>query len=224
MPIHINLLAESQITEDLRRRDPVKRAIYGGAFFVVLALVWSSSLQLAIMVQRTALSQTQAEVDGRNAAFQEVQASQKKISEATSRLASLQKLSEARFLQGNFLNALQQLNTEGVQLTRVRLDQSYFSAPGTANTTNNDHVIFGRPAWTTEKIAMTLEAQDSSASPGDEQVNKFKNAIASQPYFKEMLDKTNGVKLLSLSPMQTGANGRPYVGFTLESIFPDKIR
>jgi hypothetical protein len=223
MPIHINLLAESQIAEDLRRRDPVKRAIFGGAFFIVLALVWSSSLQLAIMVQKTALSQTQSEIDARNSQWQEVLASQKKIADARGKLAALQKLSEARFLQGNFLNALQQLNTEGVQLTRVRLDQSYFNTPGTANTTNNNHLILGRPAATTEKIVLMLDARDSSASPGD-QVNKFKDAVASQPYFKEVLNKTNSVQLISLSPMQTDSSGRQYVVFALESIFPDKIR
>ena len=36
MPIRINLLAEAIADEDLRRRDPVKRAIYGGAFVVAL--------------------------------------------------------------------------------------------------------------------------------------------------------------------------------------------
>lgn len=223
MPIHINLLAEAQIAEDLRRRDPVKRAIFGGAFFIVLALVWSSSLQLAIMVQRSALSQTQLEIDGRNSQWQEAQASQKKIADARDKLAALQKLSEARFLQGNFMNALQQLNTDGVQLTRVRLDQTYFNVPGTPNTTNNDHVILGRLAATTEKIVLMLDAKDSSASPGD-QVNKFKDAVASQPYFKEILGKTNSVQLVSLSPLQYDPAGRQYVVFTLESTFPDIIR
>jgi hypothetical protein len=222
MPIHINLLAESQIAEDLRRRDPVKRAIFGGAILVALTLVWSSSLQLAVMVQKTNLSQTQSEIDARNSQWQGVLASQKKIADARGRLASLQKLSEARFLQGNFLNALQQLNTDGVQLTRARLDQSYFSAQGTPNTTNNDHVILGRPGTTTEKILMTLDARDSSAS--EDQFNKFKDVVASQSYFKEMLNKTNAVQLTSLSPSQMGPDGRPYVMFTLESTFPDKIR
>jgi hypothetical protein len=222
MPIHINLLAEAQIAEDSRRRDPVKRAIFGGAFFIVLALVWSSSLQLAIYKQQTGLSQTQAEIEGRVVAFQEVQANQAKIMVARGKLASLQKFSEARFLQGNFLNALQQLNADGVQLARIRLDQSYFSVQGSPNTTNNNHTILGRPAATTEKIVMMLDARDFSAS-GDHHVN-FKDALVGQAYFKDMLNKTNGVQLISLSPTQTGPDGRPYVVFTLESKFPDIIR
>jgi hypothetical protein len=223
MPIHINLLAESQIAEDLRRRDPVKRAIFGGAFFIVLALVWSSSLQVEVMVIKTNLSQTQSEIDGRNSQWQDVLASKKKISDARSKLAALQMLSTNRFLQGNFMDALQHVNTDGVQLTRVRLDQTYFSLTGTPNSTNNSHTILGRPATTTEKIVLTLEARDSSANPGD-QVNKFKDAIAGGDYFKTLLDKTNGVKLTSLSQVQNDTAGRPYMAFTLESTFPDKIR
>ena len=36
MPIRINLLAESLAEEDLRRRDPVKRAIIIGALLVAV--------------------------------------------------------------------------------------------------------------------------------------------------------------------------------------------
>ena len=41
MPIHINLLAEAQAAEELRRRDPVKRAIFIGISLVIVALMWS---------------------------------------------------------------------------------------------------------------------------------------------------------------------------------------
>jgi hypothetical protein len=57
MPINLNLLAETQIAEDLRRRDPVKRAIYAGSFLVVLALVWWSSLLLEVVIKRSELNQ-----------------------------------------------------------------------------------------------------------------------------------------------------------------------
>jgi len=38
MPIRINLLAESQALEEMRRRDPVKRAIWVGVLVVSLLL------------------------------------------------------------------------------------------------------------------------------------------------------------------------------------------
>jgi hypothetical protein len=223
MPIHINLLAEAQIAEDLRRRDPVKRAIFAGAFFVALALVWSSSLQLEAMIAKEDLVQVQTEIQARTNEWQNVLASQKKVFEARGKLMALQQLSRARFLQGNFMNALQQLNLSGVQLMRVRLDQSYFSVPGSPNQTNNDHLILGHPATTAEKIVISLDARDSSANPGDK-VDKFKEVLASQDYFKMILSKTNGVQLTSLSPPQNGPDGKPYVLFTLECDLPEIIR
>ena len=209
--------------EDLRRRDPVKRAIFAGAFFVALALVWSSSLQLEAMIAKEDLSQVQAEIQARTSDWQNVLANQKKVSEAQAKLAALQQLSSARFLQGNFLNALQQLSLSGVQLTRVRLDQSYFVAAGSPNQTENNHTTLGHPATATEKIVVSLDARDFSANPGD-QVDKFKVALASQAFFKAILSKTNGVQLTSLSPPQNGPDGKPYVLFTLECDLPEQTR
>ena len=75
----------------------------------------------------------------------------------------------------------------------------------------------------TEKIIVSLDARDSSANPGD-QVNKMKDAVANHPYFKAMLNKTNGVQLMSLSAPQMGSDGKPYVLFTLKCNFPEVSR
>jgi hypothetical protein len=219
MPIRINLLAEAQIAEDLRRRDPVKRAIFAGAFLVVLALVWSSSLQLAVMISKSDLAQVQSQIDAHTEQWQSVLVNQRKVFDTRAKLAALQQLTDARFLQGNFMNALQQLNLDGVQLARVRVDQTYSKLDGVANKTNGTHVVLGHPAMVTEKISIILDARDISASPGD-QVNKFKEVVARQPYFKSVLNQTNGVQLISLSPPQNGPDGKPYVLFTLQCDLP----
>jgi hypothetical protein len=223
MPIRINLLAEAQIAEDLRRRDPVKFAIYGGAFFLVLSLVWSSSLQLEAMISKNDLSQIENEITSRTNEYEQVTANQRKVADARAKLEALQKLASSRFLQGNLLNALQQATVEGVQLTRMRVDQSYFTMEGTASVTNNNRVIAGRPGTTTERIVLTLDARDFSASPGD-QVNKFKEAVAGYSYFKAILNKTNGVQLISLSPPQNGSDGKPYVLFTVQCNLQEQTR
>jgi hypothetical protein len=223
MPIRINLLAEAQIAEDLRRRDPVKRAIFAGVFLVVLALVWSSSLQLGVMISKSDLSQVQSQIDAHTEQWQSVLVNQRKVFETQAKLVSLQQLTEARFLEGNFMNALQQLNLDGVELVRARVEQSYMKVDGVANRTNGSHVVLGHPAVKTEKIAILIDARDISANPGDE-VNKFKEAVASQPYFKMALNKTNGVQLVSLSPPQNSADGKPYVLFTLECDLPEQNR
>jgi hypothetical protein len=121
------------------------------------------------------------------------------------------------------LNALQQATAPGVQLTRLQVNQAYFYTEGTKPQTNDFGVVPGRPPVVTEKVVVTLDAKDSSASPGD-QVNKFNDAVARQPYFQTMLDKTNGLRLAGLSAPQTGSDGKPYVLFTLECRYPLQSR
>jgi len=224
MPIRINLLAEAKAEEELRRHDPVKRVIYCGAFLVALALVWSSSLLLEGMLAKKAVTDRRTEIESRTNEFQHVVISQQKITEVKQKLEALKKLTNSRFLQGSLLNALQQAHVDSVRLTRISVDQKYFSTAGTAAKTGDNGVATPAKAGTaTEKIIVSLEAMDSGASPGD-QVNKMKDAVANQPFFKATLNKTNGVQLVNLSAPQAGADGKPFVVFSLECNFPEVTR
>ena len=224
MPIRINLLAEAKAAEELRRHDPVKRVIFCGAFLVVLMLVWSSSLLLEGMLAKKAVTDRRTQIELSTNEFQQVMINLQKIGEVKQKLEALNKLTDSRFLQGNLLNALQQAHVDNVRLTRLRVNQNYFSTAGTPAKTNDDGVVTpARASSVTEKIVVSLDARDSSANPGD-QVNKMKDAVADQPYFKAALNKTNGVQLLNLSSPQTGADGKPYVLFTLECNFPEVSR
>jgi hypothetical protein len=222
MPIRINLLAEAKAAEELRRHDPVKRVIFVGALCVALTLVWSSSLQLQTMLAKKEVSDRQTEITARTNEFQRVLTEQKKITVAKEKLNALKKMTNSRFLEGNLLNALQQVTADGVRLMRLRVDQDYFPAAGTPSQTNKNGVILGRPGTVTEKIVVWLDARDSSANPGD-QVNKFKEAVASQSYFKATLNKTNGVQLINLSAPQA-VDGKTCVLFTLKCNFPEYVR
>jgi hypothetical protein len=223
MPIHINLLAEAQEAEDLRRRDPVKRAIFFGAALAVFMLVWSGTVWVNAKLANATLAGVQAAIDEHNGDYTNVLANINKIAVARSKLDALQKLQSARFLQGNLLNALQLTTVDGVQLTRLRVDQSYFLTPGTDSKTDGGQVIPGRPPTVTERVDLTLEAKDFSANPGD-QVNKLKQAIADQSYFKAILDNTNSVQLTSQPVLQTDADGKSFELFTLECHFPEQSR
>lgn len=214
MPIHLNLLAETQAAAELRRRDPVKRMIFGGGLVVALILVWWSWLQLRVMVANSNLSQVEAQIQSHTNAYQVVLVNEKKIAEAKANLTALRKLTNSRFLQGNLMNALQNATVPGVQLTRLGVSQMYSSAPGGEAQSN---------APVTEKIVVSLEAQDFSSDPGD-QVNKFKDAISQNPYFKAELGKTNVVRLTNLSAPQVDSSGKPSVLFTLQCTYPDRTR
>ncbi len=223
MPIRINLLAEAQAAEELRRRDPVKRMIFCAAFLVALMLVWSSSLQLQAMLAKKDVSDRQTAIEARTNEFQRVQVDQKKMADVKAKLDALKKMTASRFLQGNLLNALQLVNVSGVQLTRIKVDQDYLYAPGTKPQTNGDRITRGWPETVTEKIVVSLDAKDSGPNPGD-QVNKFKEAVAGQTYFKASLNKTNGVQLTYLSPPQIGPDGKSFVLFTVQCNFPENTR
>jgi hypothetical protein len=233
MPIKVNLLAEAQIAEDLRRRDPVKRAIFAGSFLVVLALAWSSSLELEAVINKSELAHMQAQIQSRTNEWLAVVDNEKKISEEREKLSQLQKLSASRFLQGNFLNALQSLNYDGVELASVKVNQLYTSytppaAPPEASSDSpappaRSRAIVAPKTEVTEKIVLSIDARDVSPSPGD-QVNKFKQSLAGQEYFKKTLSTTNGVQLTSLSPLQTGPSGKAFELFTLECSLPPKTQ
>jgi hypothetical protein len=214
MPIRINLLAEAKAAEELRRHDPVKRVIFCGVFLVVLALVWSSSLMLEGMLAKKAVTDRRTAIESRTNEFQHVVIAQQKIAEVKQKLEKLNKFTNSRFLQGNLLNALQQVHVDNVRLMRLRVDQYYFL---------KNSATPASPGTVTEKIVLSLEARDFSANPGD-QVNKMKDAVANQSYFKAMLNKTKGVQLISLSASQLSPDGKPYVLFTLECNFPEVSR
>ncbi len=209
MPIHLNLLAEAQAAEDLRRRDPVKRVIIGGLLTVVAMLAWCSVVYVKVMLAESELSRTQYAVDSRAVAYQTAITNNAKIAATKMEISQLQKLVNARLLQGNLLNALQKVTVDNVQLTGIHVEQSYFRS--------------AKPPSVTEQIIVTLNARDFSANPGD-QVGKFKDALAKQTYFEAMLGKTNGILLTDESAPQQDQSGRGYVSFTLECHPPEKKR
>ena len=223
MPIHINLLAEAQAAEELRRRDPVKRAVFIGISLVVIALMWSGMVEVNAMMAREHLYGVQMEIDSKTNAYQHVVADQNKIATIQKKLAALQKLQAARFLQGNLLDALQHATVDGVQLTRLRVEQTCLITEGSEAKPTGAYTTAARPPTVREKIVVHLDARDFSANPGD-QVNKFKAAIAKEHYFQAMLEKTNGVQLANPPSAPMVDSGKPYVTFTLDCRYPEVVR
>lgn len=223
MPIRINLLAESLAEEDLRRRDPVKRAIIIGGLLVAVSLVWFSSNWLETFMVNSNLANIDNRIQSHTNDYSQVLVNQKKIADAQRRLDALQKLNVTRFLQGNLMEAFQKIYVQNVQITRVHLDQSYALSPGSPPVTNSYGVVPGKPGISVERVSLSMDAKDLSANPGD-QVNHYKDALVNQDFFKSQLNQTNGVRLSNLSSPQSQGDNRSYVMFTLECRFLDKIR
>jgi hypothetical protein len=223
MPIQLNFLAEAQAAEDMRRRDPVKRAAWLGSALVGVMLAWSGSLQLRAMISNGEVSRLETQMNAQSNDFRQVIENQKKVEEVDRKLQALHKLAANRFLQANVLNALQQTPVDDVQLMHFKTEQTYVLIEETKARTNGDRVIPGKPATVTEKIAVVLDGNDSSSSPGD-LVGHYKESVATNSFFKRLLGPNNGINLKNLSLPQIGNSGKPYVLFTLDCRLPERTR
>jgi hypothetical protein len=225
MPICINLLAEAKAAEELRRKDPVKRATFIGGFIVFLFVLWSMSLQFKIMASKSELSTLDARWKDIEKTYQGALDTRKRATDVETKLSAVQQMTTNRFLWGTAFNAVQQtlVGVDNVQVMRLKTEQVYAHAEEVKPRKDGTRFVPGRPATATEKISITLDAVDSSGQPGG-QVSRFKEAIALVPFFQNALQKTNGVLLTSLSAPQSGASGRAQVNFTLQCFFPEKVR
>src|ERR1043165_3697132 len=127
MPIRINLLAEQQAADELRRRDPVKRATWVGGFLVGLLAIWSGYLQIRLMAATSEVNGYDAEYKKLEASFKKVTANMEAAAEADRKWVALQSLATNRFLWANPLNALQFVMTavDDVQITALKTAQTY---------------------------------------------------------------------------------------------------
>jgi hypothetical protein len=224
MPIRINLLAESQAAEELRRKDPVKRAIWVGVCIVVLVLVWSSSLQVKIMAENGRLATLENQLNSKTNEYSKVLESQKKLAEIDSKLAALNHMAADRFLQATLLDAFMHSPVNGIQINHLRTEQSYDVQPEVRPTkSDSGGLIAGKPGSATERIKLYIDARDSSTTPGIVQVNKFKDILAHTPYFEGERIGTNAISLKSITPANIDEMQKPFVLFSLECQYQDHV-
>jgi hypothetical protein len=226
MPIRINLLAEAQAAEELRRKDPVKRCLLGAVVLLLLAGSWALVLQYKVMAAKKVLTSLDARWRTIEPSYRVAVESYRAVRDTEEKLAALENMTTNRFLWGNVLNAMQlTLNgIDDVTVTQFRAEQSYLLTEGTPNRTNGTTVVQGRPPTSTERIILTLDGVDLSGTDG-KRINRFKESIAGVPYFKDTLNRTNGVLLTSRALQLGGKPGlAPAVNFTLQCYFQEKTR
>lgn len=224
MPIRINLLAEAQATEELRRRDPVKRATWIGAFLVAAILAWASLLQARIALQKAQVSRLEGKIKDLDKDYSVVVKSQKALTETRYKLGALDRLSNERYLTGNLLDALQKAYVDDVRVVKLKTQFGYSQQAATKAKTNSFGVTPGKPATATEEITVRIEAVDASSNPGA-RVNEYKEAVVGLEHLDEVFnDQNREVRLTGLTPPQTDSSGRSYVLFTLECAYPEKVR
>src|SRR5882724_821022 len=146
MPIRINLLAEQQEADELRRRDPVKRATWVGGFLVGVLAVWSGYLQVRLMAATSEVNRYASEWKKLESDYKKVSANMEAAAEAESKWAALQALATNRFLWANPLNALQfvMVTVDEVQITALKTAQSYATTEAVKPSTNSTSSIVSR--------------------------------------------------------------------------------
>src|SRR5581483_10290513 len=197
MPIRINLLAEAQALEEMRRRDPAKRAIWAGAVIIAGVLCWACVLWSRCWALSSTLDRYAKDSDGLAKQYAAVTDNQKKLNDAEAKLEALNRYSSNRFLQANVLDSLMHLPTDvvaSVQVTHLKTEQAFeVTAPSKAVTTEDGKKLPAKPGASVEKNKLVLDAKDTSANPGDEQIAKFINALAATPYFQAHKITTNNI-------------------------------
>ena len=216
MPIRINLMAERQAAEELRRRDPVKRAIWAGAVLVAVVLLYSLSLQYKLMQAGNDLDSYESRWKAKEKQYSQATNNLTQIKKVEDNLAALQQLAANRFLWATPLDALQRAMVDAIQVTRLASDMNYTYAEATTVDKKT------RPATTTEEIKITIDAKDFK--PSEQNDSKFQESIARSPYFGSKL-ATNGLIMIGRAPTQTDPeSGKTFRTFTLEGRYPKKAR
>jgi len=222
MPIRINLLAEAQAAEELRRKDPVKRAMIMGAGCVVLMVIASLVLQTKVAHVRSEAEGYASKIQVISAEYKAVMETEEQLEEVRLNRRGLDILASERFLYANLLNSLQKVYVDDVQLVHLRAEQNYSGTEETRDKKNPKKVV--KSGTSTERLALVIEARDTSDNPGD-RMNKFKEALAQNEYFRTLMGPHKEIRLSDYTaPQIAGDLDRPVVQFTLECSPPEKIR
>ena len=231
MPIRVNLLAEQLAAEEMRRRDPVKRAYWVAGGVVGLVLIWTGLLQTQLSRATSELAIQNAKWKSLEPKFKVIDAEHRRTAAIESRLDALDRLSTNRFLWANVLNALQFTVNDGIEVQRVIGKQSFVLVdpiPAKTNTvtgSTNKTIIPGKLGSSKQTLSLTIQGRDVSSNPGN-QINRFREGIATHPFFASELKKVEGVALRNRSPVTQDPlePTRSFVEFTLECQFPEALR
>jgi len=163
MPIRINLLAAEQAAEDLRRRDPIKRAMFGGCALLVGMVLWIGATQMQVRAAKSELANYNNRLKKVEDSSKQVRSSQIAALDGEGRLKALDRYTENRFFWGTFLDALQHAAVDNIRLTEVKADQKYTSADANKFFITNITVTYTPPPaswkfWASRKAPPTVSS------------------------------------------------------------------
>ena len=148
MPIRINLLAEEQAAEEMRRRDPIKRALFAGAALTVLMLFWIGLTQMSVSAARRELADYEFRLKKVDESSKQVRVNSIASADFQAKLKALDKYAVSRFLWGTLLDGVQHTTVDQVRLTDLKAEHRYESGASQRFYTTNVTVAFeAPPSW-----------------------------------------------------------------------------
>ncbi|MGV3774115.1 MAG: PilN domain-containing protein [Verrucomicrobiales bacterium] len=205
MPFRINLLAEHIAAEELRRNDPIKRAVYIGVGLVVLMLLWIGLTQMKVTAAKSEMASMEDQLARLDQKYKTVKNNEAAVGEANRKLTSLQRYTTNRFYWGSLLNALQGSIVDKVRLTEIRSDHKYLvTEPGLVFSTNMPVPYVEQPAawkfWASPVPSPTVESQVTSELKNITNSRAFTTNIYQfttkiTPTFTNEIDKTITAKV-----------------------------
>jgi hypothetical protein len=220
MAIRVNLLAEQQAAEEMRRKNPVKLAIWIGGFFVAVVLLWILELQLEIGVSKKTYSTIEQSWKDNSAKYAAVTNNMAKMGQMDRKLVALDRLNTNRFFWAPVLNALQQTMIDDIQILHVTGVQKY--AKEDAKILGTGGTAKRVPAATLEGISLFIDAKDFN--PNAQNYNRFKETLCNYDFFVKNLGRKDGFVLdgtLSAPTMEASDPNRQYIVFRLASHWPE---
>jgi hypothetical protein len=221
MPLQINLLAEQQLEEEMRRKDPVKRGYWAAALVAVLALIWVFSLQMTLWVAKSTTARAKIELESREKKASQVRTNLITTGNVERKLQSLNELAVNRVLWAPVLDALQFCMVDNIQVLNLRVNQKYTVDPGVR--ANVRAGIKEVSASSREQIVLLINAKCYAA---EDQIMLFKRNIQNHANFKSVFTNDNSVRMTppSLRQQDPADPSRSFVTFSLECYYPEKVR
>ncbi len=210
----INLLADQLAAAQARRRDPVRRGFQLATAVVVLLLGWAGVLGGQLSAKHSELDRSIAELRTFEKAANATTQFSKKAAEVEIVITNLVQHSTNRFVWARPLDALQLSLVEDIQIVHITLDQLVVNSEASKPTMQDDKPVPGKPGFSTEKIILTIQAKNFGDSAN---VDKFIEAIAATPHFRNSLRKSNPIILKNRFPPQVDPVD-PAISFTLFTI------
>ncbi len=216
MPIRINLLAEEQAAEELRRKDPLKRAIIIAGVVVAVVVVFAGFNTMRVKAstaEANGIRQAYEDVKDKELALKEMRAMTGRLE---ANLDSLHRLATNRFLVAPVINELQFSMVDGIRLTRFVIKQNFEEYAAVPPPPDTDEQ--GIPAKSIEHVAFEIYADDRAGK-----YNEYMAKIAER--FEGRLRKRDGVKLQNLSdPIESADGSGSYRAVVIECRYPSVTR